>query len=88
MFMLLCNHVVNSLLPLDSLIIGSRNLERGNKVKLKLEKYTNRPDMIQIQELEMNSFQSVKSFANRANTQLKRLDIALLAAGLWNREFA
>ncbi|KAJ5459754.1 uncharacterized protein N7458_001306 [Penicillium daleae] len=74
-------------LGVDSLIIGSRSLERGNKAKLELEKCTNRPDTIQIWELEMNSFQSVKSFANRANSELKRLDVALLNAGLWNREY-
>lgn len=75
-------------LGVDSLIIGSRNLERGNKVILELEKCTNRFDTIQIWELGMNSFQSFQSFANRANTSLKRLDIALLNAGLWNREYA
>ncbi|KAJ5377360.1 uncharacterized protein N7496_004769 [Penicillium cataractarum] len=74
-------------LGVDSLIIGSRSLERGNRVKLELEKCTNRPGTIQIWELEMNSFQSVKSFANRANSELKRLDVALLNAGLWNREY-
>lgn len=75
-------------LGVDSLIIGSRSLERGDKVKTELEKYTNRPGTIQIWELEMSSFQSVKSFAHRANSELKHLDVALLNAGLWNREYA
>lgn len=74
-------------LGVDSLIIGSRNLERGNRAKLELEKCTNRAGTIEIWELEMNSFQSVKTFANRANNELKRLDVALLNAGLWNREY-
>ncbi|KAJ5115963.1 hypothetical protein N7456_000311 [Penicillium angulare] len=73
-------------LGVDSLIIGSRSLERGNSTKTKLEKLTNRPGVVQIWELEMNSFQSVKNFAARANN-LPRLDIALLNAGLWNRDY-
>lgn len=75
-------------LGVDNLIIGSRNIERGNLAKDRLEKCTNRPDVVQVWELEMTSFQSVKDFANRANRGLKRLDIALLNAGMWNREYS
>ncbi|KAJ6111763.1 hypothetical protein N7523_007824 [Penicillium sp. IBT 18751x] len=71
----------------DSLIIGSRSLERGHCTKQALEKYTNRPGVVQIWELEMSSFQSVQKFARRVNDELKRVDIALLNAGLWNREY-
>lgn len=74
-------------LGVDSLIIGSRNMERGNRVKHELETRTNRPNTVRVWELEMSSFQSVKKFASRANTELKRLDVALLNAGLWNREY-
>lgn len=72
----------------ESLVIGSRNLERGKRIKEALERCTNRPGVIQVWELEMSSFQSVKSFASRVNNELRRLDIALLNAGLWNREYA
>lgn len=75
-------------LGVDNLIIGSRSLERGNHAKAELEKCTNRPGVVQVWELEMASFQSVKDFASRANQELKRLDIALLNAGMWNREYA
>ncbi|KAJ5884919.1 short-chain dehydrogenase/reductase family protein, partial [Penicillium taxi] len=74
-------------LGVSSLVIGSRNLERGHRTKDKLEKCTNRPGVVQVWELEMNSFQSVKTFAGRVNSELKSLDIALLNAGLWNREY-
>lgn len=73
-------------LGVESLVIGSRSLERGQQTKEALEKCTGRSGVIQIWELEMNSFQSVKSFASRVNNELNRLDIALLNAGLWNRE--
>ncbi|KAJ5692544.1 hypothetical protein N7462_001967 [Penicillium macrosclerotiorum] len=74
-------------LGVDSLIIGSRSLERGHQTKTELEQRTNRPDAIQVWELEMSSFESVRRFAHRANQELPRLDVALLNAGLWNREY-
>ncbi|KKK19192.1 short-chain dehydrogenase/reductase family protein [Aspergillus rambellii] len=74
-------------LGVESLIIGSRNLQRGEATKQELEKRTNRLGVVQVWELEMNSFQSVKKFANRVNNEIKQLDIALLNAGLWNREY-
>ncbi|KAB8229196.1 uncharacterized protein BDW43DRAFT_303314 [Aspergillus alliaceus] len=74
-------------LGVGSLIIGSRNLERGQATKTELEKRTTRQDVIQIWELDMNNFQSVKTFASRVQTEIKQLDIALLNAGLWNKEY-
>ncbi|GAB1213741.1 hypothetical protein ATERTT37_002891 [Aspergillus terreus] len=74
-------------LGVESLIIGSRNLERGKAVKAELEQRTNRPGVVQVWELEMNSFQSVKTFASRVNAEIQQLDVALLNAGLWNREY-
>ncbi|KAL5337293.1 hypothetical protein BJX70DRAFT_369990 [Aspergillus crustosus] len=73
-------------LGVESLIIGSRSLQRGDATKTELEKRTSRPGAVQVWELEMNSFESVKKFATRVN-DLKQLDVALLNAGLWNREF-
>lgn len=74
-------------LGVDNLIIGSRNVERGKKAKSEIEKRTNRPGVVQVWELEMTSFRSVKDFAQRAINELQRLDIALLNAGMWNREY-
>ncbi|KAJ6114607.1 hypothetical protein N7486_000385 [Penicillium sp. IBT 16267x] len=74
-------------LGVDSLVIGSRSLERGNRTKAELEKVTSRPGVVQVWELEMNNFQSVKDFASRVNKELPQVDIALLNAGLWNREY-
>lgn len=74
-------------LGVESLIIGSRNLERGQATKSELEKRTTRQDVIQIWELDMSNFQSVKTFASRVQKEIKQLDIALLNAGLWNKEY-
>ncbi|KAL4897709.1 hypothetical protein BDV59DRAFT_168402 [Aspergillus ambiguus] len=75
-------------LGVESLVIGSRNLERGHAVKAELERRTNRPGAVQVWELEMSSFQSVKAFAGRVNREIRQLDVALLNAGLWNREYS
>lgn len=74
-------------LGVDSLVIGSRNLERGEATKADLELRTNRPGVIHVWELDMSSFQSVKNFAARVNAEIERLDIVLLNAGLWNRSY-
>ncbi|KAF4210593.1 hypothetical protein CNMCM8980_003857 [Aspergillus fumigatiaffinis] len=74
-------------LGVDSLVIGSRNLERGEATKAELELRTNRPGVIHVWELDMSSFQSVKDFAARVKAEIERLDIVLLNAGLWNRSY-
>ncbi|PWY92766.1 NAD(P)-binding protein [Aspergillus heteromorphus CBS 117.55] len=75
-------------LGVKTLIISTRDPHRGHAAKTALEKLTNRPDTVQVWQLEMGSFASVQSFAHRASTDLKRLDVALLNAGVWNRDFA
>ncbi|PYH47915.1 putative short-chain dehydrogenase/reductase family protein [Aspergillus saccharolyticus JOP 1030-1] len=74
-------------LGVDKLIIGSRNLQKGQETKTELERRTNRPGVVQVWHLEMNRFQSVKSFAERVNDEVDQLDIAILNAGLWNRDY-
>lgn len=75
-------------LGVSQLIIGSRSLSRGKSAQEELEKRTQRRDVIQVWELEMNSFPSVKQFASRVENEAKRLDVALLNAGLWNRDYS
>ncbi|KAI1835746.1 hypothetical protein DTO027I6_3127 [Penicillium roqueforti] len=74
-------------LGVELLIIGSRSIEKGNKAKVDLERATNRRNVVKVWQLEMNSFQSVKDFAERVHVELDRVDVALLNAGLWNREY-
>lgn len=71
----------------DKLIIGSRSVERGNTAKEELERLTHRQGAVQIWELEMSNFQSVKQFASRINSEITRVDVALLNAGVWNRDY-
>ncbi|CAG7938251.1 unnamed protein product [Penicillium salamii] len=72
----------------EKLIIGARNVERGKAVKMGLERATGRPNTVKVWELEMSSFRSVKSFIDRVNNELNRLDIAILNAGIWNSAYS
>lgn len=75
-------------LGVAQLIIGSRSLERGKTAKAELETRTQRAGVVQIWELEMDNFQSVQQFAGRVNRETTRVDVALLNAGLWNRDYS
>jgi NAD(P)-dependent dehydrogenase (short-subunit alcohol dehydrogenase family) len=71
----------------ESVIIGCRSLERGNKAKEVIEQRTKRSGVVQIWELDMCSFKSVMAFADRVSREIPRLDIALLNAGLLQRDY-
>lgn len=74
-------------LGVDTLIIGCRDLDRGYATKTQLEKRTQRPDVVQVWELQLSQFASVKAFADRVDREVGVLDIAVLNAGLWNRDY-
>jgi NAD(P)-dependent dehydrogenase (short-subunit alcohol dehydrogenase family) len=71
----------------DTLIIGSRSLERGQEAKLAIEKAANRRNVIKVWQLEMDRFRSVREFVDRINKDIDHLDIAFLNAGLMNRAY-
>jgi NAD(P)-dependent dehydrogenase (short-subunit alcohol dehydrogenase family) len=64
----------------SSVILGVRNLEKGNAAKEDIEGTTQRKDVVQVWEVDMASYSSVTKFAKRLEG-VKRLDIALLNAG-------
>lgn len=72
----------------DSLLLGCRNLERGEKAKERIEARTQRTGVIRLYELDMNDYSSVKTFARQINADIPRVDIALLNAGLMRRTYA
>ncbi|MCJ1380528.1 hypothetical protein MMC17_003636 [Xylographa soralifera] len=71
----------------STLIIGARNPAKAQAAKAAIEARSQRSGVVQIWPLDMNSFASVKAFANRASRELDRLDVALLNAGLIMREY-
>ncbi|KAJ6534591.1 hypothetical protein DFH09DRAFT_118880 [Mycena vulgaris] len=66
------------------LILGVRDLVSGAKAKEEIIAQTQFAGTIDVWELDMAKFESVKSFAERANSTLSRLDGAIVNAGIAN----
>ncbi|KAJ6530024.1 hypothetical protein DFH09DRAFT_934492 [Mycena vulgaris] len=64
------------------LILGVRDLVNGAKAKEEIIAQTQFAGTIAVWDLDMAKFESVKSFAERANSTLNRLDGAIVNAGL------
>ncbi|KAJ7656345.1 hypothetical protein DFH06DRAFT_1473594 [Mycena polygramma] len=64
------------------LILAVRNVEKGEAARQTIVAETGFKGAIEIWELDMSDFASVKRFAERANTSLTRLDGAVLNAGI------
>ncbi|KAL1863766.1 hypothetical protein Plec18167_008052 [Paecilomyces lecythidis] len=65
-------------------ILGVRDLEKGKRAKSLIEERTGVRDRIEVWQLDMNSYQSIRDFAARANATDISLDIALLNAGVYS----
>ena len=78
-------HIVR--LECARLILAVRNIEKGEAARQDIERTTGRVGVIQVWQLDMDNFQSVKSFAERVESELERLDVALLNAGVVSRTF-
>ena len=63
------------------LIIAVRNLDKGEDAKKEIERRTGRRDVIEVWQLDLSSYESVKSFARQAES-LDRIDILLENAGM------
>lgn len=62
-------------------ILGSRSISKGDNAKKEIEATTGREGVVEVWELDLESFDSVKSFASRAE-KLSRLDTAIMNAGI------
>ncbi|KAJ7739807.1 hypothetical protein B0H16DRAFT_1567884 [Mycena metata] len=70
------------------LILAVRDLKKGEAAKESILTETGFKGVLEVWELDMADFASVKRFAERANTSLKRLDGANLNAGISNWNWA
>lgn len=73
-------------LKLSHLILAVRSLDKGEKAADQLRQWYPQAK-IQVWQLDMCSYTSIQAFAKRVETDLTRLDIALLNAGLVKPEF-
>ncbi|KAJ7735645.1 hypothetical protein DFH07DRAFT_843487 [Mycena maculata] len=64
------------------LVLAVRDLKKGAKAKEDIIAQTNFEGIIDVWELDLSKFDGVKGFAEKANTNLRRLDGAILNAGI------
>jgi NAD(P)-dependent dehydrogenase (short-subunit alcohol dehydrogenase family) len=70
----------------EKVILACRSLDKGEAAKKDIEASTGRKDAIEVWQLDLSSYQSVKQFAERAKT-LRRLDSIVENAGISTRNF-
>jgi len=69
-------------------ILACRNVERGQAAAKDIRASTTcAPDTLEVWQLDLSSYKSVLAFADRAQTELPRLDVLLLNAGINTRHF-
>jgi NAD(P)-dependent dehydrogenase (short-subunit alcohol dehydrogenase family) len=69
-------------------ILAVRSAKRGQDAADELESSTGRAGAVQVEELDMASYESVKVFAARMESRLERLDAVLLNAGMYTHTFS
>ncbi|KAL8829477.1 MAG: hypothetical protein Q9170_006149 [Blastenia crenularia] len=67
----------------EKVILAVRNTEKGEAAKASIEETTGRKGVVEVWQLDLTSYESVKEFAKRAQG-LQRLDVLLENAGLMN----
>jgi NAD(P)-dependent dehydrogenase (short-subunit alcohol dehydrogenase family) len=73
-------------LAASAFILGVRSLQKGEIAKAQIEKATGRAGVVQVWQLDMASFEGIDAFAKRVES-LKKVDVAVLNAGIINRTF-
>ncbi|KAJ7770986.1 hypothetical protein DFH07DRAFT_734983, partial [Mycena maculata] len=64
------------------LVLAVRDLNKGAQAKEDIISQTDFKGIIDVWELDRSKFESVKSFAEKANSTLRRVDCALINAGI------
>lgn len=71
----------------STVIIGCRDLQRGNQAKARIERLTGRTGAVHVWPLDMSTYESVVGFTERVDQEIPRLDIALLNSGVLHRTY-
>lgn len=70
----------------EKVILACRSLDKGEAAKKDIETTTKRAGVIEVWQLDLGSYASVKKFAERAK-ELPRLDSIVENAGISTRNF-
>ncbi len=72
----------------SSVILACRSLARGEEAKARIETQTGcRKDVCSVLQLDLNSFESIRDMVVRLQEKGRRLDVALLNAGVVRPEY-
>ena len=63
-------------------VITARNLDAGEKAKVDIERSTGRKGVVEVWELDLGSYASVKAFASKVSSSLERIDAVVENAGV------
>ncbi|KGQ01756.1 hypothetical protein PAAG_11475 [Paracoccidioides lutzii Pb01] len=79
---------VKHFVRLGARVIGTtRSAEKGTAVLAEINAETNRPGQVSIWGLDYGSYLSVRAFCERVSSELERLDVLVLNAGVATRVF-
>jgi NAD(P)-dependent dehydrogenase (short-subunit alcohol dehydrogenase family) len=73
-------------LKLSHLIIAVRSIQKGEEAAVKL-RLVNKNAIIEVWQLDMNSYDSIQAFARKVNETLPRVDYVLLNAGIMSTNY-
>jgi len=65
----------------EKVILPVRNEAKGEAAKQHIEARTRCRDVVEVWQLDMDSFMSITSFANQVHHELPRFDVVVLNAG-------
>ncbi|KAI9871247.1 MAG: hypothetical protein M1830_003144 [Pleopsidium flavum] len=71
----------------EKVILGVRNLEKGEAAKQSIETTANRTGVVEVWQLDLSSYESVKQFVKKAEG-LRRLDVVVENAGIATAKYA
>ncbi|KAF2670421.1 retinol dehydrogenase [Microthyrium microscopicum] len=81
-----CRSIVQ--LGAKQVIIACRNIEKGKTAATEIQQSTKcSPETLQVWQLDMSSYSSVQAFAQRASSELERVDALMLNAGVMMSTF-
>ncbi|KAF2093615.1 short-chain dehydrogenase/reductase-like protein [Rhizodiscina lignyota] len=61
----------------ETVILAVRNIEKGEHAKQRIEESTKKEGVVEVWELDLSSYESVKSFVRKCNQNLQRLDCVI-----------
>jgi len=71
----------------EKVIIAVRSLEKGEAAKLEVESVLNRTGVIEVLQLDLSKYTSVKTFAVDLAKKFDRIDHAVMNAGIATEDF-